>query len=86
MLNYYTSSRSSTIFPHVEDSEDKDIGIGYLVANFIVTHQNSTYFTRLEFRQPRSQSRVTGNPSRARDHLANDANRGRDVNGMQKFV
>jgi len=76
----------SPIFPHVEDSEDEDIGIGYFVANFIVTHQDSAYFTRLKFRQPRSQSRVAGNPLRACDQLTNDATRGRDSNGMQKFV
>jgi hypothetical protein len=79
-------SASSTIFPHVEDSEDEDIGIGYFVANFIVSHQNSAYFAGLEFHQPSSQMRVSGNSFRARDQPANDAKRGRAVNGTQKFV
>ena len=79
-------SASSPIFPHVEDSKDEDIGIGYFVANFIVSQQNSAYFARLEFRQPSSQTRVTGNSFRARDQLANETNGGGAVNGMQKFV
>jgi hypothetical protein len=76
----------SPIFPHVEDSEDEDIGIGYFVANFIVCHQNSAYFARREFSQPSSQTRVSRNSFRARDQLANNTNRGGAVNGMQKFV
>jgi hypothetical protein len=77
---------SSTIFPRVEDSEDEDIGIGYFVANFIVAHQNPAYFARLEFSQPGSQVRVSGNSFRARDQPANDAKGNGAVNGMQKFV
>jgi hypothetical protein len=76
----------SPIFPHVEDSEDEDIGIGYFVANFKISHQKSAYFSRFEFCQPRSQMRVSRNSFRARDQLANNTNRGWAVNGMQKFV
>jgi len=70
----------------MEDSENEDIGIGDLVANFIVSYQNSAYFARLEFRQPSSQIWVSGNSFRAGDQLANDTKRGGGVNGMQKFV
>jgi hypothetical protein len=79
-------ANSSPIFPRVEDSEDEDIGIGYFVANFIISHQKSAYFSRVEFSQPRSQMRVRRNSFRARDQLANNTNRGGAVNGMQKFV
>jgi len=80
------SSAWSPIFPHVDDSEDEDIGIGYLVASFIVSHRNSAYFARLELRQSSSQRGVSGNSFRARDPLANDTNRNGAVDGMQKFV
>jgi hypothetical protein len=70
----------------VEDSEDDDIGIGYFVSDFIVSHENSTHFAGLEFSQPSSQVRISGNAFRACDQLTNDANRSRAVNGMQKFV
>ena len=66
----------------MEDSEDEDIGIGYLVANFIVSHHNSAYFARLKFGKPGSQTRVGGNSFRARDQLAHDTRRGRSVDGF----
>ena len=78
--------RHSPIFPHVEDFEDEDIGVGHFVANFIVSDQDSSHFTRLEFRQPNAQARVGRNSFCASDQMANDTNCGRDVNGVEKFV
>lgn len=77
---------SSPIFAHVEDPEDEDIGIGYFVANFVVSYHDPAYFARPEFRQPNPETWVSGNSFRARDQLANNANRSGAVNRMQKFV
>jgi hypothetical protein len=70
----------------VEDSEDEYIGSGYFVANFVVSYQKPAYLAGLEFRQPGAKARIKGNSFYACDQLANHANRGGRVNGIQEFV
>src|ERR1700674_1903609 len=80
------SETTSPIFPRVKHSENKDIDVGDLVANLIVSHGDLAHLAGIELGQPHTKTRVNRNSLCAGDQLTHDAKCCLRIDGIQELM